>query len=371
LVRFEPGARARLSRAPTPTLPSATDGRRDALWLRSAFAGSAPRARARVQPVAVVVSPPATAIDAPSVLAPSPPRKPRLMSQRWVNEPCLTNRIRPRVVFDYYVVHSWSDDPTLKASALKRWAAGYARAHDGRRPCIWLDTLCADATRTEAEQLADLPFVMGRARGLLLLCGPKTLDRLRCAIELYVWLATGGSVDDVQIALLGPPDVYPQLVAAFDVYHAMYASTAADASDPAVVEQLMRVVELARVSVFNEKVRSFLPVVREHAARAGAQTEAALPASLSRIDSQGAPWLKQLVVASKSLSRSANNMVMNVFRASSSAFRASTRGSRARVVSREASEARLASGSEARIASGRHSLRSSTGTNQELQFVAP
>jgi hypothetical protein len=254
------------------------------------------------------------------------------------------------VAFDYYVVHSWSDDASLKASALERWAAGYARAHDGRRPCIWLDALCADATRTEAEQLADLPFVMGRAHGLLLLCGPKTIDRLRCAIELYVWLATGGSVDDVQIALLGPPDVYPQLVAAFDVYHVMYASVAADASDPAVVEQLMRVVELARVSVFNEKVRSFLPVVREHAARARACAAAAAPSvedasHVMALEAAGARGSRGRGRRSQSFTSSTSIAMMSAFRFSSSAFRGrSTRGLRSLAVSQELPSGTLGSG---------------------------
>jgi hypothetical protein len=77
-------------------------------------------------------------------------------------------------------------------------------------------------------------------------------------------------VADVQVALVGPPAAGAQVVAAFDAFHVMYASAAAAAgepaaraADPAFAERLLRVVELARVSVFNEQVRSFLPVVRE------------------------------------------------------------------------------------------------------------
>jgi hypothetical protein len=358
MADFGPDARARLWRAPASArgkaaaaeVPlSAAGVRLVELRLRSAFS----RRSQRVQPVGTAVAPIIAVIDVtPSPAAASPLRLPRL--KFWLAataEASLPEHALANVAFDYYVVHSWSDDASLKASALERWAAGYARAHDGRRPCIWLDALCADATRTEAEQLADLPFVMGRAHGLLLLCGPKTIDRLRCAIELYVWLATGGSVDDVQIALLGRPCVsYPQLVAAFDVYHVMYASVAADASDPAVVEQLMRVVELARVSVFNEKVRSFLPVVREHAARARACAAAAAPSvedasHVMALEAAGARGSRGRGRRSQSFTSSTSIAMMSAFRFSSSAFRGrSTRGLRSLAVSQELPSGTLGSG---------------------------
>jgi hypothetical protein len=256
----------------------------------------------RVRPVAalgaaLVVTRPSLVV-VPHVSPPtSPSASPRRRQRRFSPLNASERSRQPRATvafdrFDYYVVHSWTDDPALKARALEQWAARYALAHDGRKPRLWLDALCADASRTELEQLADLPFVMCRARGLLLLCGPKTLDKLRCAIELYVWLATGGTVDDVQLVLVGPSSVCAQVVASFDVFHVMYASAAAgDVSDPAVVERLVRVVELARVSVFNELIRSFMPVVREQfalaRARADEQTPPVADASLlSRINSE-------------------------------------------------------------------------------------
>ena len=80
----------------------------------------------------------------------------------------------------------------------------------------------------------------------------------------------------------------------FDAFHVMYAGAAlAEGADPAVLERLTRLVELARVSVFNERIRSLLPIVREHAARAQAAQAVALPAAkhappLGRIESERA-----------------------------------------------------------------------------------
>lgn len=177
---------------------------------------------------------------------------------------------RNSTTFDFFVVHSCTDDPVLRANALGSWVENYQKTHNGRCPTMWIDTICSDTSRSKSDQLADLPFILGRSRRLLLICSPTTINTLRCAIELYVWQETGGgiTVDDIHIALIGEPCItYPQLITAFDFYHAMYASVEiCEATDELVVEQLISVVERARISIFNEKVRAFLPVIRLRAA---------------------------------------------------------------------------------------------------------
>jgi hypothetical protein len=281
LVSFEPSARARISKVAR---------RKSAIAAGAAVVPIAPAERA-LPSVEVAreassgppsASPPCGAFHSRAAESLQPSISLSSMLARPASRLAVLDAAAPDA-FDFYVVHAWADPPELKGAALREWSERYTRDAGGRQPTIWLDALCADATRSEAEQLAQMPFLMGRARGLLLLCGPGTLDCLRCAVELYVWLATGGKLEHVQVAVLGAPPApaaCAQIVAAFDVFHAMYVKPDAAGSDPAIVEKLTRAVELAHVSLFNEAVRSYLPRVREQCALVRARHKAAGGGSL-------------------------------------------------------------------------------------------
>jgi hypothetical protein len=106
---------------------------------------------------------------------------------------------------DFFLSHSWNDDPVAKFEALQRVTHRFKRTHGGRAPVFWLDKCCADKTQVcESEALRLLPLVLSCCRSVLVLAGPTYVQRLWCIWELHVLFAgAGGALPQVHVAALG------------------------------------------------------------------------------------------------------------------------------------------------------------------------
>ena len=163
---------------------------------------------------------------------------------------------------DYFVVHSHLDSAELKREALADWCA----RDEQSGATVWLDVLSARADAEPIERLEHLPFHLARARKLLVLIGVEFARSFEAVMQLYVWAATGGSLDKVEVVLLGGPESAAAVYASLDAFHVMWAQPA---RCKACQERLVRAVEIASVGGFNEVVRAYLPCVGKLLSTAG------------------------------------------------------------------------------------------------------
>lgn len=165
-------------------------------------------------------------------------------------------------VADVYVIQSFLDDAAERTTAIAAWAEAF-KLREGREPIIWLQA-CVDNAAVTGDAVDSIPTRMARSRRLLLLCGPTTFENLRCAVECYMWLATGGSLQDVDVRTVTSKEAdLANVVASIDVFAVMYCRPV----NPAEKTALEMIVQVAGVDLFNEAVRSFFPIVRHTVTR--------------------------------------------------------------------------------------------------------
>jgi len=98
---------------------------------------------------------------------------------------------------DAFLSHSWHDDPTAKWAAIQRWRRSFKAEH-GREPEVWLDKICLDQTNID-ESLQCLPIFLSGCKQLLAVVGNTYLTRLWCIVELFVFLETGGRLENLSV----------------------------------------------------------------------------------------------------------------------------------------------------------------------------
>ena len=96
---------------------------------------------------------------------------------------------------------SWSDDGREKHEALQGWAEAF-EASNGRSPIVWLDRCCIRQDEDIAASLLGLPVYLSGCRSLLVLYGASYCGRLWCVMEVFCFLAMGGTLDAIQVLLL-------------------------------------------------------------------------------------------------------------------------------------------------------------------------
>ncbi|KAG8459913.1 hypothetical protein KFE25_010962 [Diacronema lutheri] len=107
----------------------------------------------------------------------------------------------------------------------------------------------------QTQQLEHVVLRVARSSRLLVLAGPSVFERLWCVVECYVWLATGGSVE--QIALLPTTNDAADdanLLAAADTFHVLFCDAAVEVHK----RRLSLVVQIATVMRINSIMRSLL-----------------------------------------------------------------------------------------------------------------
>jgi hypothetical protein len=101
---------------------------------------------------------------------------------------------------DWFVSHSWHDDPAAKHAALQRCGREF-ESRMGRSPTLWLDKLCVHPWFREGS-LQCLPIYIQACRGVLVLCGDSYLKRLWCVWELYTVFAFSDGEPALVIAMV-------------------------------------------------------------------------------------------------------------------------------------------------------------------------
>jgi len=90
-------------------------------------------------------------------------------------------------IIDFFVSHSWSDNPAQKWSALQLAVETFYEKH-GRYPTFWIDKFCINQNEI-ADGLRVLPVNVMSCRKMLCLSGNTYHARLWCAWELCVLLS--------------------------------------------------------------------------------------------------------------------------------------------------------------------------------------
>ena len=88
---------------------------------------------------------------------------------------------------DWFISHSWNDDPYEKWKVLKAEAESF-RKERGRWPVLWLDKVCLDQNNI-VQSLKCLPIYLLACKGMLVLGGETYISRLWCIWELYTLFA--------------------------------------------------------------------------------------------------------------------------------------------------------------------------------------
>jgi len=88
---------------------------------------------------------------------------------------------------DFFMSHSWKDDPEAKFRALEGVVDRFKRKH-GRFPTLWIDKCCIDQENI-TDGLKVLPINVMECRQMLVLCGPTYAERLWCVWELFTLFA--------------------------------------------------------------------------------------------------------------------------------------------------------------------------------------
>jgi len=83
---------------------------------------------------------------------------------------------------DYFMSHSWHDDPERKWKELTKVADKFCKKRR-RYPTFWLDKVCIDQSRI-SDGLKALPVNVMACSQMLVLCGETYADRLWCVWEL-------------------------------------------------------------------------------------------------------------------------------------------------------------------------------------------
>ena len=81
----------------------------------------------------------------------------------------LANRARFDEV-DWFVSHSWRDNPPAKFRALQQARNKFCHEHK-REPVVWIDKFCLDQTAIEANLMC-LPVFLAACKELVIVCGP-------------------------------------------------------------------------------------------------------------------------------------------------------------------------------------------------------
>ncbi len=113
--------------------------------------------------------------------------------------PPLTKIVRLGEI-DFFMSHSWHDDPAAKWASLCEHAEAFRQEY-GRDPLLWLDKACLDQTNIAAA-LSQLPVHLAGCNRLLVVAGSTYASRIWVLLELYVWVAMGKPGSSIDLLVI-------------------------------------------------------------------------------------------------------------------------------------------------------------------------
>jgi hypothetical protein len=99
-------------------------------------------------------------------------------------------------LIDFFLSHSWHDDPAAKSAAVDLVKDRFKAANGGREPTFWLDKVCIDQSNI-SEGLKVLCINVTACNKLLVVCGKTYFQRLWCILELFMMFAFADEEDAV------------------------------------------------------------------------------------------------------------------------------------------------------------------------------
>mmetsp|Transcript_25986 Transcript_25986/g.57346 ORF Transcript_25986/g.57346 Transcript_25986/m.57346 type:complete len:686 (-) Transcript_25986:208-2265(-) len=163
------------------------------------------------------------------------------------------NPSRPVAVgekIDFFMNHSWHDDPEAKFAALRQIAETFRRKH-GRDPTFWLDKVCIDQSCI-SDGLKVLPVNVMACRKVLVLFGDTYAHRLWCVWELFTLFSFAREELAAERVVILPlhrgDDIFSQL--------ANFKLDDAHCYDPNEEIRLRQVIHGVGVDRFNQGIRA-------------------------------------------------------------------------------------------------------------------
>ena len=102
---------------------------------------------------------------------------------------------------DFFVSHSWSDDPHAKWQAVQKMRDDFKKAHK-REPLVWFDKYCIDQNAID-QSVRRLPIFVVASSKFYVLLGPSYATRCWCMLELFVFKACQrcGLFSDAEVSI--------------------------------------------------------------------------------------------------------------------------------------------------------------------------
>lgn len=152
---------------------------------------------------------------------------------------------------DYFMSHSWHDNPEEKWLALQKLSRAFKKKH-GRYPTFWLDKACIDQENL-ADGLRVLPVNVMACRRVLVLCGETYTQRLWCIWELFTLMAFASmdqALERLHVVPLNAPGSVDSIRQLTD-----FCVDEAHCYDPNEERRLKHVIEGLGKGRFNQRVR--------------------------------------------------------------------------------------------------------------------
>ena len=102
----------------------------------------------------------------------------------------LSRPVRYGEKIDFFMSHSWHDNPKVKFNALANFVKEFVAKY-GRSPTFWLDKVCIDQDNI-SDGLKVLPVNVMACNKMIVLCGESYSRRLWCAWELFTLFSFQG-----------------------------------------------------------------------------------------------------------------------------------------------------------------------------------
>tara|TARA_B100000768_G_C11224823_1_gene352250 strand:- start:42 stop:1037 length:996 start_codon:yes stop_codon:yes gene_type:complete len=118
---------------------------------------------------------------------------------------------------DFFVSHSWSDNPEVKWEVIQRVREEFKAQNGGREPLIWFDKYCLNQGDID-NSVRMLPLYLCACRKMLILLGPSYMNRMWCMLELFVFTSC------LSCGLFGKTDVQVERIALDDAQLAELAN---------------------------------------------------------------------------------------------------------------------------------------------------
>jgi hypothetical protein len=179
----------------------------------------------------------------------------------------LSRPVKDGEAIDFFMSHSWHDDPVSKFNGLKELVAEFRLQNSGREPTFWLDKVCIDQENIK-DGLKVLPINVMACKKMLVLCGKTYPARLWCAWELctlFSFMREEQALERVELVATDSNVDVMEILTTFDVMNA-------HCYDPNEEAKLRRVIRAVGTDQFNKRIHALASACLEETDRRNRDT---------------------------------------------------------------------------------------------------